>query len=114
MVGRQAERARQRCERQEPLGEPPELSEGSRQPIDPSFGLFQLLVDLKGAVGEVEEAIRTLQKDSEKQGDKLSTLSHQIYAAWAVTLVVFAVAGFFIDKFWDSVVRITEVASRHR
>ncbi len=68
---------------------------------------------IKGSVGELKEAIQALQKDSDKHGDKLISLSHQIYAAWDVTVVVLNVTGFLIKKFWDSPVHIAEEASKH-
>ncbi len=66
------------------------------------------MLDLKGSVGELKEAIRTLQKDSEKQGDKLSTVSHQIYAAGAVLVIVIAIASFLLDKLWGPLMKALE------
>ncbi len=69
------------------------------------------MLDLKGSVGELKEAIRTLQKDSEKQGNKLSTISHQIYASGVVLFIILAVGGFLIDKLWGPLMKALEHSS---
>jgi hypothetical protein len=94
-------------ERGEELSEPEESVEAYRHPADHSWSL-QIMLDLKGSVGELKEAIRTLQKDSEKQGDKLNTVSHQIYAAGAVLVIVIAIASFLLDKLWGPLMKALE------
>jgi hypothetical protein len=48
-----------------------------------SFSL-QALMELQKAVGQLSERMDSVRKQNEKQGEKLDSISHQIYAAWAV------------------------------
>ena len=102
-----AEKEEPRRPRGEQFSEPPEYGEAIRHPADQSW-VLQLLIDLKSSVSELKEAVRTLQKDSEKQSDKLSTISHQIYGAALVLVVILGLGTFLLDKFWDVIVKIVE------
>jgi hypothetical protein len=67
-----------------------------------------MFVDMKGTLGEVKEAIRTLQKTAEDQATKLDSISHQIYTAWAILIVLIGIGGFLLDKFWTVIVKIVD------
>jgi len=86
---------------------PSESAVPYQHPADHSWNL-QILLDLKGSVGEIKEAISTLKKDSETQSKKLDSISHQIYAAWAVLIVLLGIGGFLLDKFWNVIAKIVE------
>src|SRR5208337_3236290 len=82
---------------------PPDFAETtpSRYPMpDYSFTL-QAVIELKGSVGELKEAVRRLQGDSQSQGTKLDSISHRIYAASAIILLLLGAIGWVLDKIWD-------------
>jgi len=78
-------------------------------PHDHSFTL-QAIMELQKAMGEVQESVKGLKSGIdgqtgkiEKIQDKLSTVTHTLYAAAAVVTIVVVVLGFAINKaadFW--------------
>ncbi len=81
---------------------PPTFAETtpSRYPMaDYSFTL-QAVMELQKTVGQLTERIDTLIKRVDQQGPKLSSISHQIYAAWAVLVVLGILGGFFVNHLW--------------
>jgi hypothetical protein len=102
---------RQESPRRSEASTPSENAEFYQHPADQSWSL-QILLDVKGALGEIKEAVRTLQKTSDNPGDKLDSISHQIYAAWAVLVVIIVVGGFLLDKFWGPLTKLFEQAAK--
>jgi hypothetical protein len=107
MAKRDREREEERSGRES--SPPPESGTPYQHPADHSWNL-QFLLDLKGAVHEMKEAIGTLKKNSDAQSTKLDSISHQIYAAWAVLVVLIGVGGFLLDKFWNVFIKVLEKA----
>lgn len=67
---------------------------------DYSFTL-QTVLDLKGSVGRLSQAVETLIDTSKDQGRKIDRISHIIYAAGAVVTLLGIVAGFLLNKLAD-------------
>lgn len=74
-----------------------------------SFSL-QAVMELQKAVGQLSERMDSVRNQIEKQGEKLDRISHQIYAAWAVLVVLLTVGGFVIDKSWNLIVAVLALA----
>lgn len=63
-------------------------------------------------MGQLTEAVRSLQGAIEKQGtrldkfeEKLSGVTHKIYAAGVVLAILVVVGGFIVNKAWDLMVQ---------
>lgn len=74
-----------------------------------SFSL-QAVMELQKAVGQLSERMDSVRKQIENQGEKLDSISHQIYAAWAVLVVLLTVGGFIIDKSWSLIMAVLALA----
>ncbi len=72
---------------------------------DYSFTL-QAVMELQKAVGQLSARIEELIKKTDRQGDKLNSISHQIYAAWAILIVFGVIGGFLINHLWDPVTKM--------
>jgi hypothetical protein len=83
----------------------PENAPAYQHPADHQWNL-QFLLDLKGSVASLGEKISGLTEKVEDQGKKLNTISHQIYAAWAILIVFGIIGGFLINHLWDPMTRL--------
>jgi hypothetical protein len=70
-----------------------------------SFTL-QAVMELQKAVGHLTARIDELVKKVENQSDKLNSISHQIYAAWAILILLGIVGGFLLNHLWDPMTRL--------
>lgn len=98
---------------------PPASTPGHYPPPDYSFTL-QAIMELKGAVGQLSEAMARLNRQferieekSEKRFDSLESsmagVRLTISIAAAVLAIIVGVSGFFIDKAWDAVSNRVEI-----
>jgi hypothetical protein len=69
-------------------------------------------MELQKSVGQLSERVDSVRNQIEKQGGKLDSISHQIYAAWAVLVVLLTVGGFIIDKSWNLIMAVLTLALR--
>lgn len=79
---------------------------------DHSFTL-QAVMEMQKQLGGLVEAVNSLKVASEKSAasvdatnDKVSALSHKIYAAGVVLAIVVAVGAFFANKAWDLMIQL--------
>ena len=93
--------------RQLPQTNPP----GSYPMADYSFTL-QAVMDLQKTVGQLTEAVNSLKNTIEKQDsrfnrieEKLSGVTHKLYAAGVVLAILLALGGFIVNKAWDLMVQ---------
>lgn len=69
-------------------------------------------MQMQQTIGELKADVRHLTAASEKQSKKLDHISHVIFAAGAVLLVVLSVGGYMLNKIWDGqVLLLTRGAS---
>lgn len=69
-------------------------------------------MELQRSTGQLTEAVNALKCSIEKvegrmgsMEEKLSGVTHKIYAAGVVIAIVIAVGGFFVNKAWDLVMQ---------
>jgi hypothetical protein len=72
---------------------------------DYSFTL-QAVMHLQEAVGQLREAVGTLKEQSKQHGEKLDKISHTIYAASAVLVVLGSIVGFLLNKGIDLLIQL--------
>lgn len=89
----------------------------------PAFGreehsfTLQAVMEIQKAVGQLTARIDELVKKADRQGDKLDSISHQIYAAWAILIVFGIIGGFLVNHLWDPMTKLlfkALIASGHR
>ena len=75
--------------------------------MDHSFTL-QAIMELQKSVGQLTEAVNTTRSSLDKQGEhlgkieeKISGITHKLYAAGVVLAIGLAVGGFLLNKSWD-------------
>lgn len=98
-------------QKQPPKSTPERLAVGT--PGVPGLGehaglILTTVMELQHSVGRLQQAVETLTTHVDDQGKKLNSISHQIYAAWAVLVVIVALSGFLLDKFWNVIVKIVD------
>jgi len=72
---------------------------------DHSFTL-QAVMELQKVGGQLTERIDTLIKRVDEEGKTLSRISHQIYAAWAVLIVLGILGGFAVNHLWGPMAKL--------
>src|SRR5439155_24414853 len=68
-----------------------------------STWLVESLMQLQRSISKLEVKVDHLASASEKQGAKLDSISHRVYAAAVVVTIAVAIIGFFIHKMWDNI-----------
>ena len=76
---------------------------------DHSF-LLQAMMENQRTLGEVKNAVDNLQSTVGEHGRKIERISHIVYAAGAVLIVISGIATFVIDKIWDHLVALLRVS----
>ncbi|MGA2687836.1 MAG: hypothetical protein ABSE85_07175 [Candidatus Korobacteraceae bacterium] len=74
--------------------------------------ILQGVFDIQKSMGRLEQAVETLKDQQKEQGRKLDGISHKIYAAIVVLLLLGAVIGFFAKFTNDWLLRLTTPASQ--
>jgi len=92
-------------ERTETPREIPEVTPQRYPMADYSFTL-QAVMELQKTVGQLTERIDTLIKRVDREGLTLSSISHQIYAAWAVLVVLGLLGGFALNHLWGPLAKL--------
>ena len=87
----------------------PQEGAGTWASSDYSFTL-QAVMEMKQSIGELTQAVRTLNDTTKAHGDKLDKISHRLYAASAVIVVLTGIAVFVLDKIWDTLVAALKMA----
>jgi hypothetical protein len=70
--------------------------------------LLQNVLDLQKTTGQLTQAVATLTKETERQRDKLDSISHRMYGAAAVVAAIGAVLYFFLDRMWTQILRVLQ------
>ena len=73
--------------------------------MDYSFTV-QMIMELKGSVGELKEAVTTLKTSVEKQGTTLEKVNLKIAFATGAILVIGLIFGWFFNKKFDDLVTL--------
>jgi hypothetical protein len=93
-------------ERPQPPPDLPETPPPRPYPMtDYSFTL-QAIMELQKGVGQLTARIDELVKKADGQGDKLNSISHQLYAAWALLIVFGIIGGFLVNHLWDPMTKL--------
>jgi hypothetical protein len=72
---------------------------------DYSFTL-QAVMELQKTVGQLAEGIDSLIRRVDQESSILSKISHQIYAAWAVLVVLGIIGGFAVNHLWTPMAKL--------
>lgn len=93
---------------------PPNVSVNPPSPIplaalDQSF-VLQIMLDLKASVAVLKESSDNLKEQSKEQGRKLDKISHQVYAALVVLILIGGILGFFAKGINDIIVHRLEAS----
>jgi hypothetical protein len=75
-----------------------------------STWLIEAIMQLQQSISKLETKVDHLTAASDKQGTKLDSISHRMYAAGAVLAVVLSILGFFLNKIWDGVFMLLKAA----
>ena len=74
--------------------------------------LLQMVMELQKSTGQLTEAVNSLKLAIENQNsrynrieEKLSGVTHKIYAAGVVLAILLVVGGWFFNKAWDLMVK---------
>jgi hypothetical protein len=70
----------------------PETTPQNYPALDYSFTL-QAIMEMQKTLGQLSQAVTTLTEESKKNSEKIGTISHQVYAAKVVVIVVGAILG---------------------
>ena len=76
----------------------PQTPPSRYQMTDYSFTL-QAIMEMQKTVGGLTEAVGTLKKLTEKQGEKLDKISHRIYAAGVLITIAVPIVAFLANLF---------------
>jgi len=75
--------------------------------LDHSFTL-QAVMEVQKSIGQLTEATRSMRADMDKQSarldkidEKLSGITHKLYAASVVLAIALAAGAFLLNKSWD-------------
>lgn len=91
-----------------PQGTPQDVAGFDR---DHSFTL-QAIMEMQRSLGELTQAVKTLTDTTKIHGDKIEKISHRVYAAGAVIVVLLGIGTFFLDKIWDTLAAIVKVSGQ--
>jgi hypothetical protein len=72
---------------------------------DRSGFILQSILEMQNNLGKLNQAVETLTEDSRKNGAKLDSISHKIYAAEAIGGLLVIIGGgalWLIWKIWDT------------
>lgn len=75
---------------------PPPLSSGD-------YSFLEIVMAMQHAMGQLTEAVNGLKSKQEEQGRKLEAISHKVYAAVAIVLVLGAILTFFAKSINDTI-----------
>jgi uncharacterized membrane protein len=68
--------------------------------------ILQGVFDIQKSMGRMEQAVETLKDQQKEQGRKLDGISHKIYAAIVVLVLVGTIIGFFAKFTNDLLLRL--------
>lgn len=79
-----------------------------RQNMGNDYAVFtvQTVIEMQKSIGQLHEAVTTLKEQSKQHGEKLDKISHTIYAATAVLLVLGTISGFLLNKGVDLLIQL--------
>lgn len=93
-------------QKQPPKSTPERLAVG--RPGVPGLGdhaglILTTVMELQRSVGGLINAVETLTTRVDESSKKLDTISHRVYAAGAIIVIVLGAMGWVIDKAWGVV-----------
>jgi hypothetical protein len=77
---------------------------------DYSFTL-QAVMELQKTIGGLTEAVNTLKTQTERQGTKLDSISHRVYAATVIVMIAVPIVAFLANWFAPSIVAALHLPS---
>jgi hypothetical protein len=83
-----------------PVATPPGLR------ADDHSWVLQTVMELQKSNGALTQAVKTLTERTSAHGEKLDSISHRLYAATAVLVVIGGGLAFVIERMWDKLVQI--------
>ncbi len=89
----------------------PETTPTYQQAVGATW-LTEAVMQMQASMGELKSDVKHLTSASEKHSSKLDKISHRVYAAGAVIVVLAAIGGFILNKIWDGIVVLMK-ASGH-
>ena len=72
------------------------------QAVDANF-MAESVMRMSESVGELKATVGHLKTASDRQSTKLDRISHIVFAAGVVLTIVIGIAGFLLNKIWDTV-----------
>jgi hypothetical protein len=75
----------------------PEIAPPYAQAVGSAW-LAESVMQMQQAIGELKATVGHLKTASDKQGEKLDTISHRVYAAGVVVTLALGVVGFFLEQ----------------
>ena len=101
-----------RSESRESGGVPSSVPEGTpyEHPEQHSF-LLQAMFEVKGSLGQLTEAVTTLQGESKTQRDKIDGLKHLVSVALAVVTLAVVFLGWLLSTFKDEILEVIRSSS---
>ena len=66
--------------------------------------VLQTIMELGKSNGQLIQAVNTLTDQSKEQSKKLDSISHRVYAAGVVLVVIGGILYFILDRMWDQIV----------
>jgi uncharacterized protein (DUF3084 family) len=98
-----ADQTRSDAERESTPRQLAEVTPSYQQAVGAQW-LTEAVMQIQASVAELKSDVKHLTTASEKQSSKLDKLSHRMYAAGAVIVVLTGIGGFFLNKIWDGLV----------
>ena len=91
---------------QGPTGSPTQIpaTNAPYQNPDQHSWILQAVMELKGSMGEVKQAVSTLQTDSTEMRKQVNRISHIMYAASVIGAILIAFGIFLANKVADALI----------
>ena len=66
--------------------------------------LAESMMQMQATMGELKATTNHLNTTAQTHSTKLDRISHIVFAAGVVLTIIFAIAGFFMNKLWDGMI----------
>ena len=67
------------------------------------YSFLEIVMAMQHSIGQLTEAVNGLKTKQDEQGRKLDSISHKVYAAVAIVLVLGAILTFFAKSVNDAI-----------
>jgi hypothetical protein len=72
--------------------------------------LVESMMQMQKSLGELTAHVTNLKTASDTHGTKIDRISHIMFAASVVLVIVLSIGGFFMNKIWDGVFALMKAA----